>query len=358
MNKENNIKEILNQIQHSEGESFIYDEIAIENEYKKLSAEPSGLAIKVVSIFGGILAAMAFIGFLIIAGLYDSETGLIFFGLVFIGIAIYINLKFDKLILDTFSITAFLIGFYLLAFGLISLHLNENLICLLFIIIALISLYISQNYILSFIAVLIINGSLLYMTVNFRSYHLIHIYNAVLLAALCYFFLNEAKLITYGRTISKLYNPLRTGLIISVITGLVFVGKKQLFYFSSDYRWLSSIITIPLIIYVVSVICDILKVRKLQTKILIYGTILAFLLPTVYSPAISGSLLIILLSFLVTYKTGLAFGVIAFIYFISQFYYDLSFTLLTKSMILLLSGIILLLLYLFTFKQLKKNEEI
>ena len=60
----------------------------------------------------------------------------------------------------------------------------------------------------------------------------------------------------------------------------------------------------------------------------------------------------------VNYKTGLVIGIISFIYFISQYYYDLNFTLLTKSIILFSSGIVFILFYLFTNKKLNTNEKI
>jgi len=82
------------------------------------------------------------------------------------------------------------------------------------------------------------------------------------------------------------------------------------------------------------------------------------LVSTIFSPSISGAMIIVLLSFLVNYKTGLAIGIISLIYFISQYYYDLNFTLLTKSIILFSSGIVFLLFYLFTTKKLNSNEKI
>ncbi|MFZ4399324.1 MAG: DUF4401 domain-containing protein [Bacteroidales bacterium] len=353
-----NIKEMLNQIKLSEGEAFEYDETAIENEYKKSTTEQSSIAIKILSVCGGILASMAFIGFLMIAGLYESKTGLLFFGFGLIAVSIWINIEFDKLIIDTFSISAYVIGFTLLGMGLGQMQLDSNAICILFIVIALISVIITQNYILSFIAVLIINGSLIFMAIDNDAYPLIHIYIGLLVVLLSYIMLNEAKLITYRKNLSKLYNPLRIGLIISLISGLTFVGKKDLFYFSIEHSWFSSIFTIPVSIYVISVILGIIKTNSLKTKILIFASSFLFLLATAYSPAISGSLLIILLCFLVNYKTGLAIGIIAFIYFISQFYYDLGFTLLIKSIILFSSGVLFLLFYLFTYKNLRKDEEI
>jgi len=146
--------------------------------------------------------------------------------------------------------------------------------------------------------------------------------------------------------------------MISLITGLVFVGQRGIFDFGIKHIWASSIITIPLTIYLISIIAKIIGITKAKSLYLIYSVSILFLIPTAISPAISGALLILLLSFLVNYKSGLVIGVISFIYFISQYYYDLNFTLLTKSIILFVSGIVFLLFYVFTHKKLGQNEEV
>jgi len=101
-----------------------------------------------------------------------------------------------------------------------------------------------------------------------------------------------------------------------------------------------------------------LDITEKRTKITIYGITLLTILPTALSPAISGAILLIVLGFLVNYKTGLILGIVSFIYFISQYYYDLNFTLLTKSILLFLSGILFVLLYLLTHKKLSSNEKV
>jgi len=66
---------------------------------------------------------------------------------------------------------------------------------------------------------------------------------------------------------------------------------------------------------------------------------------TIVFPAISASMLIILLCFWVNYRSGYIIGIMALCYFICQFYYDLSFTLLVKSELLFASGILFGLVY-------------
>ena len=358
MDKLTNKTTLLDSIRLSEGAEFECNEKAILNEYQNQKENKSSLAIKVLSIFGGFLATLAFLGFLGIAGLYDSELGLLIFGIGFIISAIWLNKEYDKLIIDTFSISIYVSGFALFAFGLSEMKVDEDITAMLIGIIALSSLFITQNYILSFISVLAISGSFLTLIISNELYGLIHLYIAVCTLLLTYLFLNEAKIISLNRKLSKLYNPIRIGLVISLLFGLVTIGKRHLIPISQNYIWLSSIVMIFVIIYLVYIISKINEIESLKSKILIYSLSSLILISTIFSPAISGAIIIVLLSFLVNYKTGLVIGIISFIYFISQYYYDLNFTLLTKSIILFSSGIVFLLFYLFTTKTLNTNEKI
>ncbi len=357
MNKENNIKKIIADIRLNEGTDFEYDENAILSEYKSLDENKSSLAIKILSIFGGFLATIFFVAFLLILGLYNSKLGLLIFGGLLIVAAIWMNKKFSKLILDTFSISMYAIGFFLIGFGLEEYRLDENIIPILFIIISISSLLITQNYMLSFISILVINGSLLTLINLNNADDLIHLYIAFNTIILMYWILNESKIITSGKKLAKLYNSLRVGLLISLLFGFIVISSKYLFKMSENYIWISSIILFLAVIYLVYTIINILKIESTKNVILIYSLSMLLLVPTVLAPSISGAILIILLCFMVNYKTGFVIGIISLIYFISQYYYDLNFTLLTKSIILFSSGIVFIVFYLFTNKKLN-NEKI
>ena len=358
MDKLTNKKALLDSIRLSEGAKFECDENAIYEEYNTQGENKSSIAIKVLSIFGGFLATLAFLGFLAIAGLYNSEFGLLIFGIGFIISAIWLNKAYDKLIIDTFSISIYVIGFALLAFGLSEMNVDENIIAILISLIALSSLIITQNFILSFISVLAISGSFIFLIISNNSYDLIHLYVAINTLILAYLFLNEAKIISSNKRLSQLYNPVRIGLVISLLFGLISIGKRHLIPISQSHIWLSSIVMILVIMYLVYSIIKINQIKTVKSKVMIYTLSSLILISTIFSPSISGAIVIVLLSFLVNYKTGLAIGIISIIYFVSQYYYDLNFTLLTKSIILFVSGIMFLLFYLFTTKNLKTNEKI
>lgn len=358
MDKLTKKKALLDSILLSEGAQFECDVNAIYEEYNRQEENKSSLAIKVLSIFGGFLATLAFLGFLVIAGLYNSEFGLLIFGIGFIISAIWLNKSYEKLIIDTFSISIYVIGFALFAFGLSEMSVDENMIAILISLIAFSSLIITQNFILSFISVLSISSGFIFLIIFNNSYDFIHLYVAMNTLILSYLFLNEAKVISSGKRLSKLYNPVRIGLVISLLFGLILLGKRHLIPISQNLIWLSSVVMILVTLYLVYKIVKINEVKDFKNKAIIYLLSLLILAPTVFSPSISGTIVIILLSFLVNYKTGLVIGVISIIYFISQYYYDLSFTLLTKSIILFVSGIMFLLSYLFIIKNSTSNEKI
>ena len=357
MKREQEIKDLLDHLQQTEGASFEFDEAGILGEVRKNESEKASLATKVLSIAGGFIATLSFLGFIFAVGFEKSEIILLFTGLIFIGGAIYVNKEFDKLILDTSAISAYVMGFLLLGIGMNQFKLDWNVICVTFILISSATLLITQGNILSFISVIIISGSFIFLIISNKNYNLIHLYNAFFSILLIWSYLNEAKIITLSKEICKLYNPVRTGLIFALIIGLFVVGKRDLVKISADYVWLSSIVTIPILLYLIYRIIQIIKIRNQKLKILIYSLSALILLPTAYAPAISGALLILLVSFFVNYKTGIAIGAIATCYFVTQYYYDLNLTLLVKSLILFSTGVLFLLFYFLT-DQSMSNEKV
>ena len=358
MHKEKNISSLLERLKNNSKDVFSFDKDAILEEYAHKKENQSSLVIKVLSIFGGFLGTLFFTGFIFTLGIYDSEIGILILGILLIISSIWMNKEYDKLILDTFSISMYAIGFSMLGIAFDRFDIDENIISLLFILIAATTLFITQNYIISFISVLVINGGLLTLINLNDIYNTAHIYIAFNTFLLIYWMLNESKIITSGKKISKLYNPVRIGLMVSLLFGFIIIGNKHIIPELQDYPWISSIIQMIAVLYLVNKILDILSINSLNQRIYAFSLSILILSSTIFSPAITGAIMILLLSFLVNYKTGFAIGIVFLAYFISQFYYDLSFTLLTKSIILFSSGIVFLLFYLITRKKLHVDEKI
>lgn len=350
------MQHLLASLRSMSAEGFVCDEEAIVRDYDKGHSEKSGLGIKVLSILGGFLATLLFIGFLFIAGLYKSEGAQLLFGLIFTGNAVWINKKYDNVVLDTFGISLFVIGFVMVGVALGLMDVDEKTISLVFIILALVSLLLVQNYMLSFISVLILHGSI-FVLVNSLSPDLTHLVLAALITVLTYFFMSEAKLITGGKKLSRLYLPLRAALVFSFFLLLVCRQEHWLFKAGIYYGWVSFAIIFAMIVVLFARLFNRFGIKKASWKGLLAFTLLLLLLPTLHTPAIAGAVFIILLSFSVNYKTGLVLGIIGLVYFLMRYYYDLHFSLLTKSAILFFTGLLFILGYLVIQRRFIYHEE-
>ena len=357
MERMKNMEKIIDAIRATEGDGFQYDETAILAEYGQKEGKKSNLAIKILSIFGGLLATLAFAVFLFILEVYESKWGMLFLGIALTTIAVFIDKKFNSFILDTFSVCFFVLGVILFVFGLASLQINEDLIALLVILVALGSLTITQNYVISFISIITIGAAMLFLIMTYNIPDAIHGYILFYTVLLAFFFLNEAYFLTSSRKLAQLIGPLRIGLVFCLLFGLIAIGKNDLASISGRYLWISSVASICFIMYLAPKVLTRFGIGG-KKKMLTLGLCFFTLLPTLFAPAISGALLIVLLSFLVNYKTAFVIGIIALIYFVIQYYYDLSLTLLTKSIILFSSGVVFLLFYFFFTQKTKTDEEV
>ena len=317
---------------------------------KQQQHHPQTLPIKIISVFGGLLASLAFTGFLVVTNLYKSSPALIISGIICIIIALAISRQHHKIVLDTISVSSYITGLILLGLGLNGLGIHDKMLYLIYLALSGCVLAIVRNYILTFSSILVIHGSVLALIFAYHAYDFVHIYVSLLAMYLCYFFRQEAAIMSQRNTLSARYDPIRSSLFFSFLGGLILLGKEGLIALSPNYIWITSMVCIAIMIYLITIILPILQITVVRQKILIYTLATLMLLPIALAPAIAGAMMLLLLSFLVNYRTGLVTSIIALIYFISQYYYDLDFTLLTKSILLCLTGILFLIVYLFTHK--------
>lgn len=357
MKNDESIKALISNAKSSIGESFTVDEEKALKEYHADESARSSMAIKVLSILGGFLAAQAFMGFLFSAGLYNSSIGLILAGCFFIGGSIWLSKKSTALIFDTFCISAYLSGYFTLGLGLHEAHMNDQLIALLFILIALATLFIIGHFIFTLIAVLVISGSSLFLIADGSYKDMIHAYIIITSICMTLWLKEEAKIITSHAKWATMYNAIRTGLVISLLAGLGFICKRGLFEITPNYIWISSLGLIPLLMLVINKMRQTLGWLTDTDKILSFAIGLILLLPLLFSPAIIGALLILIASYYVNYKTGFFLGIISLIYFTGQFYYDLDYSLLVKSGLLFSTGVLFMILFLLTHKKLVPDEK-
>ena len=351
MEKVKNMERALDEIASGEGEGFWAQRETILQRYGQNKGE-HGLAIKILSIFGGLLATVAFGGFLGLLDLFDSGAVTLGLGLAILVFSMVIQRNFRSLALDSLGISLYVLGMILLIFAMVQFEVRGNHTALLVCFVALCSLPLSKNYMLDFISVLAIAGALLYLILANEIPSLIHVYVTFFCLSLAFCLLGEAKFLAARPLLSRLHGPLRIGLVFSFLMGLYALGTSD----PAPNPWVSALPAVAIILGLIPSITKTLGASP-RGRTLIYILVALALLPTLFAPAIAGSLLLVLLSFKVNYRTGLALGIIALAYFTIQFYYDLNLDLLTKSILLLASGLLFLACHLLLFKRNRAHEK-
>ena len=355
MKTKEQVDQMLQYLKDQFAESLVVEEDALSKSYEQ-SENNHSMAIKILSVFGGILGSITFIGFLFLAGLYGSGAAMIVTGILLMVASIWLNKEFNTILLDTASISAFLISLILIGVGLTELQVNYNITLILFTVISFILLLFVHNYIFAFIAALVINGCVLMLLGANEMFDLIHFWIAGLTTLLLLLFLQEEKMLAYFKDHIDLFKPLRIAVILSLLFCLYMLSRAGLFPLNQGLFWLSSIIMLVGILYTLRSLLQTMDFSDKKQQYFAYAVTILLLVPTAPSPSIMGSLLIMLLSYHSNYKTGTAIGIVSFIYALAQYYYDLHFTLLTKSILMFTSGLLFLGLYFVSRKKLSADE--
>lgn len=355
MKKQPEINEIIEVFRAREGAVLTLDEPAILQEYDHANANRSGIAIKVLTVIGGFLVTCAFLGFLFVAGIYDSGFGMLVSGFICLAGALIVKKVFDLLILDTFAVSFYACGCLLILLGLLEYRISQIPVCSIFIIISLLSVLFTQNYMMAFVATCIFHAAAFAMfhdSSHYSSYT--HIYIALLIWFFTFWVLGEAGITRWSNRLSKLYNPIRMASLLAVlVTGYLMETGWLLRSYNSS--WLTPLAAGSSILFLLPRILEVLHIQKMAGKILAFAATILVLTPTIWAPSIAACFLVILLCFYVNFKTGIVAGIIALIWLVIDFYYNLQLTLLTKSLLMMASGFFFLLLYFLTHKKLNSK---
>lgn len=347
MRTNDEIQELINHFQFID--DIVVDEAGVRAEYQGNTLEQP-LAIKILSVFGGIMASVFFLVFLGLSGLFQYYWILLLLGVTAMIAAVWWTRKYDLIMLDSFSVCIFIIGLSLMGLSLQELLKSESLMYLSGIFASLATLTFSRNYLISFLSVLAIYGGHVGLILHNGFHDLLPIQAMFLSALTLFVFMREPYIVTANETISRLYNSVRMGLVFCLLMSLNMVTLEEFDFDIKSNGWACSIFNISAMVFLIWRLMVLLEVNENSKRILLLTAVVLILLPTIPSPAISGTLLLVLLGFHYDHKTTLVVGIVGFIYSISQYYYDLNFTLLTKSILLFTSGVGFLALYFITQK--------
>ena len=311
------------------------------------------LTIQAVSIIGGILTAIFFLGFLALARILRSDISCLIVGSILILATLTISRMVIRSFLDAMNITLYIAGCVLIGFGI---NASINILFITLMGISILTFLLSRGFILPFLSVILFNISFFGEAAHvFSSFYPLQIAVVPILALFLFANIFETKLFECIGTenyFSK-YKPFHFGLFIS---GIVSLGGLSINYLISETNsWLVyCILSVCIWIGILIMVQRIMQVMKVNNPVNQIG----ICLPTVFAPYLSGSLLLILICFHYGYKAECAASLLLFIYAVSKYYYDLNLSLLTKSMTLFFIGIACITAWYFFTQKRTRHEKV
>lgn len=287
------------------------------------------------------IAALCFIGFLAIAGLVDSEAGLIIGGIIFTLAAVALKWALPRSIFAGQSALALgLAGQALFIVGIGSQTESAAAAAFAAIVLELVLIVIYRDSFQRLLSTLVIVGAVVVLFFEWDIQEAVHLL-ILLLAALMLFIWEQE---TYLSTTfwAEVYRPVGYGCAVALLALLApsIVGDLEI-----EWWWLSAIGLLALLLVLEYLILTELGLnwRHPAVLALLAGTLL-LLWPAWQSPGILGALLVLLVGFRGGNRLLAGWAAIFLAVFIIAFYYNLELTLLVKSFMLMGNGVILLML--------------
>lgn len=311
--------------------------------------QKSNLSIQVLSILGGLLTAGFFIGFLVSIHVIRSTVSCLIISALLITAAVIWSRTTSKPFLDAVNITFYIAGCTLPFF---TSPLHVEMLYVSYIGISIIIFLLSKGFLLPFASVILFNLSFFAEISELTSYNNpLRIAIVPIITTFLLLNLFEDRILARIPEQQAKYKSLHAGFFASTLFTL---GGMSVF--NADNWLISPFIWIGFMVLIHRV-TQTLKVESRAIQYYIYMVSLVACLPTLYAPYLSGSLLLLLICFHYGYRKEFAASILLFIYSVSKYYYDLSLTLLVKSVLLFFTGIVFITAwYLITQKRTKHGK--
>jgi hypothetical protein len=305
------------------------------------------IVLKVLSLLGGVFAMIAFAMFLFLTRLYESTAGLISVGLVCIIVGIIVGREVKRLLLDTFAISIFVLGFVILAFAFDKLDLSISVNSLICAGISVLCVFLIRRQILILVSMFIAGFSLMWSIFSLPAYSFEFgmVYCAVLAIGLVLLCVFEHSLITVNAMTQRVYQPAVNALMVVFLLAIAYLDAATIDRQISAVRWVSVVVLLFSYLILLYRLVDILDLTVPFHKIVIYLLGVILVLPGLITYGVSGSLLVVLAGFVFSRRVFIVLGLVAYLYFMSRFYYTINMDLLGKSVVLMVSGLLLLAIY-------------
>ncbi|WP_336518590.1 DUF4401 domain-containing protein [Pollutibacter soli] len=348
----------LSNLRATERQDLFVNETEIVAANNQIQSAYSQIIIKVLSILGGILGSSFLFGFLAMINIFESDAACVVIGLVSVAASLVIGRLVDNLVLDTAIICFFIFGTFLLGLGLYQM-LDKEIIwiyCIFFC--GLSAIIFSDRFVPVFLGTLFSLGAFIgYFAVNNWN-DLLEFPLILIEAGLVWLTVNEPDILASGKKLNSMLKPLQAGFFITFVGCLYFLHQYPYYntrvgtgtqWIASVAIWLAIGFTAYNLMFEIGV--------KFRNIMIVMAFLALIAVPLFFASYVSGALLLILLCFHYGLITELVISLVFLLYGLSRYYYDLRLTLLVKSGILCLSGIVISLLWLFIRSQKITDEK-
>lgn len=317
--------------------------------------QKNNLTLQVLSIIGGILTAIFLLGFLSLSLLIDSELSSLIAGAISMVATLSLNRYSTAPFLDAMNITLYIAGEIMIIYGL---HQDLHILFCVLAGISIVTFFLSRGFILPFLSVILFVTAFIGEIINLSSsWQLLQIGMILILGTFLLTNVYETKVsLVFKNRIGK-YRPFYAGLFVSCVTLLAILSIRY-WIIDTDFFWISSVAIWIGIFIIVRKIMEMMEIKPIAKQAGVYALCLIICLPTLFTPYLSGSLLLILICFHYGYRAECATSLLLFIYAISKYYYDLNLNLLLKSITLFFTGVALLVAWYYFTQKRTKHEKI
>lgn len=316
----------------------------------------TSFSIKIIALLGGILGSFTLLGAIYTMGINSIWFDLICAVLFWSG-TFWVHTKRKQIVYDTILICMVLMATYFSYMVLSDLNLDSTLNnAFLILLIGGVCLYFFKNELLAFLGSLGVLIALFVLALEMDAVWGANLYFVSLLIFTTLLFLKESVFLMRGARCREIYKPLRLASILVVFGVLGYTSSLQ---FMAIFIPLNGLVLASVYGCLVWTVVVMSKEQQLQGKryivtIALVGGLLA--VPMYMSFGFGFSVLLILLCFRTLYVTGLVLALLSFCYYLFLFYYDLSYTLMVKSLLLMGTGLILWGLYVVITKKTLRDE--
>ncbi len=304
----------------------------------------SNITIKILTILGAFISAGFFFLFLGIAGLFNDELGQLISGVISLAAALFLFKSNKGLFWESIGVMLSMVAHGSIFVSFLQMDLNLSVIHLVFICISIGLIIFADNFIQKMSSVIIIFVGTTVWLHDFHLWGMVPVLSGFVAVALTYYTLKETEFISASRLNNISFAPIRLGLSLSFVV-LIGLGAINWMFFDVESYYIPYVGSILILGCLGYILFKTFKKFDIQNGQLYSIVMLLLLLPLINNPGIIGSVFLLILGFSAGYKIDFSLGLMGLIYFISRFYYDLDYDLLTKSYMMMGTGLLFLIAY-------------